>query len=77
MNTFHNPALTEESRNQPLKIVPPIPRETLLHWLDRTGKLRASESDEFQEQKPSEDLDDFLDPAVYASESEDDQQDLG
>ena len=73
MNTFHNPALSEESRNQPQKIVPLVPRETLLHWLDRTGRLRASESDEFREQKSSEDLDDFLDPEFYASESEDEQ----
>ncbi len=74
MNTFHNPALSEESRHQPQKIVPPVPRETLLHWLGRTGRLKSSELDEFQEQKSSEgseDVDDFLDPVVYASESED------
>ena len=74
MNTFHNPALSQESRNQPQKIVPPVPRETLLHWLGRTGRLKASELDEFQEQKSSEDLDDFLDPPVYAPESDDEQQ---
>lgn len=75
MNTFHNPALFEESRNQPLKILPPVPRETLLHWLVRTGRLKSTELDNAQEQKTSEDLDDFLDPEVYALESEDEQQD--
>jgi Protein of unknown function (DUF3134) len=73
---FHNPALTEESRNEPVKVVPIIPRETLLGWLERTGRFLSSERDEFQDGQITEDLDDLLEPDIDILEEEEEQQDL-
>ena len=69
----YNPALHEEPRNQPTKIVPLIPRESLLNWLESSGRFRSSEIDEFQEHKVTEDLDDILEPEVYTPETEENQ----
>ncbi|MDX2216717.1 MAG: DUF3134 family protein [Oculatellaceae cyanobacterium bins.114] len=74
MATYYNPALSEEPRNQPMRLVPPIPKETLLNWLESSGRFRSSENDEFQEHKISEDLDDILEPELYVLETEDDDE---
>ncbi len=76
MTPFHNPALTEESRNEPVKVVPIIPRETLLGWLERTGRFRSSELDEFQDGKIEEDLDDILEPDIDILDEEEEEQEL-
>lgn len=73
MTLFHNPALYQEPRSQPLKITPPIPRESLLGWLERTGRLRFSEDEKPQEEKIGEDLDDILEPEIYAVEEEENE----
>jgi Protein of unknown function (DUF3134) len=70
MTTRPNPALFEEPRNQPVRVIPPISSESLLGWLERTGRFRSSEMDDFQSHKIPEDLDDILEPEVYAVENE-------
>ena len=44
MVTFHNPALKEESRNEPAKIIPLKESEPLLGWLQRTERLFKSDN---------------------------------
>lgn len=66
----HNPALSEEPRNQPVKTIPPIPRETLFGWLERTSRFHPGDEDKFQDQVLSEDIDEILDPEAYAFEPE-------
>lgn len=73
MTLFQNPALYQEPRSQPLKITPPVPRESLLGWLERTGRLRFSADEKLQEEKIGEDLDDILEPDTYAAEEEEEQ----
>ena len=75
MATHLNPALYEEPLKQPMKAVPPVPRESLFNWLERTGRFQSSEVDGFQDHKITEDLDDILEPEIYALENEEDQQD--
>ncbi|NJO39190.1 MAG: DUF3134 family protein [Cyanobacteria bacterium CRU_2_1] len=70
MTTRHNPALYEEPLNQPMKVVPPMPRESLFSWLESTGRFQSREIDEFQDHKVPEDLDDILEPEVYVPENE-------
>lgn len=70
MTICHNPSLYEEPRNQPVKIIPPIPRESLLNWLESSGRFRSREMDEFPDHKIIEDLDDILEPETYVSEDE-------
>jgi len=70
MTVRHNPALSEEPRNQPMKNVPLIARESLFSWLESTGRFKVVESDKLQDEKVGEDLDDILDPEIYALEDE-------
>lgn len=39
MVTFHNPALYEEPRYEPARIIPLKESEPLLNWLKRTDRL--------------------------------------
>jgi len=75
MTTRLNPALYQEPRNQPMKIIPPLPRESLMSWLESSGRFRSTEVDEFpnQIQIMSEDLDDILEPDLYTQEAEEEQ----
>jgi hypothetical protein len=66
----HNPALYEEPINQPLRTIPPIARESLIKWLERTGRFHAEDDGEFQDHKLSEDLDSILEPEPYTLEDE-------
>lgn len=75
MTVFYNPALSQEPRNQSIKAVSPILRESLLSWLESSGRFHANDIDEFQTHKISEDLDDILEPDLYTLENEEEQQD--
>ena len=77
MDLRHNPSLSEEPRNKPMTVVPLLPRESLLGWLESSGRFRASEADgsEPHEQKVPETLEDILEPDIYASEPEEEQID--
>ncbi|MCU0525919.1 MAG: DUF3134 domain-containing protein [Elainella sp. Prado103] len=70
MSAYYNPALYEEPREQPMRIVPIILRESLLSWLESMGRFDASEPEKYQERELSENLDDILEPIIYPSESE-------
>ncbi|NJO75527.1 MAG: DUF3134 family protein [Leptolyngbyaceae cyanobacterium RM1_406_9] len=69
----YNPALREEPRNQPTKIAPLIPRESLLSWLESTGRFRANEDDEPPDHRTSEDLDDILEPEIFSPAAEEEE----
>ena len=73
MTTYYNPALQEEPQNQPAKVVSVIPRESLLSWLESTGRFYQSDVDEFSDHKMPETLDDILEPDIYVLEQEEDQ----
>lgn len=75
MDTYYNPALYEEPRNQPITVVPPMVRESLFGWLESSGRFKNYEPDEFHGHKVTEDLDDILEPEIYAAESEEEQSD--
>lgn len=71
----NNPSLSEEPRNQSMKIAPKIAQETLLGWLESSGRLKPYETGEYQEHKTSEDLDDFLEPEIPSLEEEEEEED--
>ncbi len=75
MTKYFNPALYEEPLNQPMQAVPPVLRESLFGWLERTGRFQSSEVDDFQDHAITEDLNDFLETEIYVLEDEADQQD--
>ncbi len=76
MTTCYNPSLYEEPRNQPMRVIPPMPRETLLNWLESSGRFRSSEPDELQNDPVGEELDHFLDADAYALEHEEDEEEI-
>lgn len=74
MATSYNPALYEEPRNQPMQTVPPVPRESLLSWLENTGRFQSDEIVDLQEYKIPEDLDDILEPEIHVLEDSEEEQ---
>ncbi|MBM0743441.1 DUF3134 family protein [Phormidium sp. CLA17] len=74
MITFNNPSLSEEPRNQAMRVAPKIAQETLLGWLESSGRLKPSEIGDFQEHKISGDLDEFLEPEIHDIEDEEESE---
>lgn len=74
MVKLSNPALHEEPRYQPTAIVPLKQEESLLDWLESTGRLVPHVSVEYcyqDEEDEEEDVAEFLDPMdAYALETE-------
>lgn len=66
----HNPALSQEPQNQPMKVISALPRESLLSWLENTGRFRVGDSHDVPDNKLSEDLDEILEPETYTLDSE-------
>ncbi|MGB8698067.1 MAG: DUF3134 family protein [Thermosynechococcaceae cyanobacterium] len=71
MASYYNPSLSEEPRNQPIKVFPPMAQETFIGWLESTSRFLNTDNNEFQEHKVSEDIDDILDSDVYNSDNSD------
>jgi hypothetical protein len=74
MATHYNPALSQEPRNQAIKVAPQVARQTLLGWLESAGRLKPYEVDEFHSHKTSEDLDEFLEPDTHTLDDDDDDE---
>jgi len=73
MATQYNPSLREEPQNQPTQIVPLIPRESLLSWLESSGRFRSNEINEFPDYKILEEIDDILEAETYVPETEEEE----
>lgn len=41
---MYNPALREQPREEPAKVIPPTQGESILDWLESTGRLLERES---------------------------------
>ena len=76
MTARPHPALYEERRDQPMKVIPLSPTESLLGWLESSGRLQSNEINEFQANKITGELDEILDPELYSLDDEDEQEDL-
>ena len=75
MVKLSNPALHEEPRHQPTAIVPLKQEESLLDWLQSTGRLVRHVSVEYyyqdEEEDEEEEVVEFVDPIdAYAFEDE-------
>lgn len=60
MATQYCPALSEEPQNQSTQVIPPIARESLLGWLESSGKFKAEDINEAVDDKIKADLDYIL-----------------
>ena len=68
MATRYNPSLSQEPRNYSIPAIARKTEESILSWLERTGRLLPHEIDQSQDQKISEDWGDITDTARYNSE---------
>ena len=74
MTPCNNPSLYEEARNKPSKIVPLLPRESLLDWLEISGRFQPDDVDEFHDYKLVEELDSFLESENYDPDDDEEEE---
>jgi Protein of unknown function (DUF3134) len=77
MVTRHNPALRQESLNQPARIIPPRELESLFTWIEGTGRFQSNEFNEFDEShynKVAEELEDIMDSNHYEDKDEPEEE---
>jgi Protein of unknown function (DUF3134) len=61
MAKFHNPALKEESRYEPARIIPLRESESILDWLKYTDRLfKLHEPHRFNDNNVPEELEDII-----------------
>ncbi|PSB22850.1 hypothetical protein C7B76_02110 [filamentous cyanobacterium CCP2] len=68
----NNPALHQEPLSQQARVIPPRDKESLLNWLESTGRFEARDSDVMTEDKVAEDLEDIIEPSYSLDKEEDD-----
>jgi hypothetical protein len=65
-----NPSVRQELRYQAIPVLPPSSRESLLHWLERTGRLKSRQADSHPDSQILEELEDIIDPETYPLDEE-------
>ena len=71
MGTFRNPALNEEFRHEPARIILLKESEPLLKWLKRTDRLfKSPESDQSYDSDVPKELEDIIEISISALEKE-------
>ena len=74
MFTFHNPALSEESRYEPARIIQLTENEPLLNWLKRTGRIKSYESDQSHENDVPEEIENIIGISIIDLEQEEEEE---
>jgi hypothetical protein len=69
-----NPSVSQEPRYQAIPVMQVASKETLLHWLERTGRLKLRQADAHPDSQILEELDDIIDPDNYAIEEEEEEE---
>jgi hypothetical protein len=59
--TYNNPALQQEPVGEPPSIIAPRENESLFRWIKSTGRFMPSQSNKFDDQKETNELEDILD----------------
>lgn len=67
---YINPALQQEPIGEPASIIAPRENESLLRWLKSTGRFISNNSDRFDDDKGTEELEDILDQEEELDEEE-------
>lgn len=58
---YKNPALQQEPIGEPAAIIAPRTNESLFMWIKSTGRFMPRKSDNIDEEKDSNELEDILD----------------
>ncbi|NJR64901.1 MAG: DUF3134 family protein [Leptolyngbyaceae cyanobacterium CRU_2_3] len=75
MVTLQNPALREEPLSQKPHIIPPRENESLLNWLEGTGRFKAYEIGELHYDEVAAELEEIIGASIYDSEKEEEEED--
>lgn len=65
----YNPSLSEEPRNRAIPVIVRKTEESILGWLEQTGRLLPREPNELHDKVDSNDWDESLDMAKYDPEA--------
>jgi hypothetical protein len=68
----HNPALHQESLSQQARVIPPRERESLLHWLEASGRFDLHDTELSDNDKVAEELEDIIETSSYTLDKEED-----
>lgn len=72
-SSHSNPALHQESLSQQARVIPPREQESLLHWLESSGRFELQEAEVVSEDKVAEELDDIMDSSYVLDKDTDDE----
>ncbi|MCU0551816.1 MAG: DUF3134 domain-containing protein [Leptolyngbya sp. Prado105] len=72
MKKVYNPSMQEEPYNHPTWIIPTRQEETILGWLERSGRLLAQDFDTSDDEKSDPLVDQITDGAGYLIQEDDD-----
>lgn len=75
MKEIYNPSMQEEPYNHRTRLIPMRNDETMLDWLERTGRLisRDLDADEY-DTLADELVDEIIEPEAYQEEEADDAE---
>ncbi len=59
---YKNPALHEAPIGEPALIIAPRDSESVFKWIKSSGRFKSDESDEYHEDKPTNEVEELLDP---------------
>lgn len=72
----NNPALHQEPRNQPVRVIIRSESESIYDWIERTDRFKSYEPSELMSEPALEDLDEILEASVYITDKDDDDDEL-
>lgn len=79
MNKIYNPSMQEEPFNHPTRIIPLRQEETILSWLENSGRFRSRDLDEDYANVPTDLVDEIIEVEPYSindDEYDNDDDDL-
>ncbi|MBE9180913.1 DUF3134 family protein [Oculatella sp. LEGE 06141] len=72
---YNNPALRQEPLSQKAMVIAPREKESLLNWIENTGRFKAYEPTESHDDKVTEELEEIMGSSVYEVDKEDESED--
>ena len=58
----NHPALHQAPINEPALIIAPRESESVLKWIESSGRFKSHESDKYHQDKPTNEVEELLDP---------------
>jgi hypothetical protein len=66
----HNPALHQEPMSEKAHVIPIRDKESLIGWIESTGRFKSYEPDPLSNPEVSEELDEIMEPSIYKAEKD-------